>query len=29
MVGHYERGVEKAWFCAGELEVGGADGAKP
>ena len=26
MVGGCERGVEEAWFRAGELEVGGADG---
>jgi hypothetical protein len=29
MVRGRERGVEEAWFRAGELEVGGADGAKP
>jgi hypothetical protein len=29
MVRGRESGVEEAWFRAGELEVGCADGAKP
>jgi hypothetical protein len=29
VVGHYECGIEKTRFCASELEVGSANGAKP